>query len=191
MSLHERSTSPHPLSFRPTPMTLLICLQDGGVIRLQESCQFVATNSSFEQNTASRFGGVAAFINDDSKFSARNCSFVENRALAGNSSGDVIHTTGSNTFELYNATALRGHANVVSCDGTGTLYAALLQDMNLTEGIFTLGGSCVLFLYQTNGDGSQGYANKVLANDVVKGGTVNFVQWPLCSVLPRCLCLET
>jgi len=146
------------------------------VARLRGASTFVATNASFEYNTANQTGGVA-YLSSSSSFSARNSSFIANQASGRNFSGDVTYLVGSSNFELYNTTTLRDQANVVRCDGTGTIYAALLLDMNLTEGLFTLGESCVLFLYQTNNDGSQEYADALIERNVASSGTVNFVQW--------------
>ena len=146
----------------------------GGVVYLRDGCKFLVTNSSFIRNTANS-GGVAQFEGGSSQFLARNSSFVENRAWQGNFSGDVASTTQGSTFELYNSRMLR-HDNVVRCDSTGTIYAALL-DMNQTEGLFTLGGACIIFFYQSNNDGSEEYGRALVERKVISGGILNLVQW--------------
>jgi len=83
--------------------------------------------------------------------------------------------TQGSTFELYNSRMLR-HDNVVRCDSTGTIYAALL-DMNQTEGLFTLGGACIIFFYQSNNDGSEEYGRALVERKVISGGILNLVQW--------------
>ena len=134
---------------------------------------FSVTNSSFEGNSAKR-GGVA-HLQSNSKFVARNSSFDANQA-SRNSYGDLTYLSSSSTFELSNAN-LRDHDNIVLCDGTATVYAAQLTDMNLTEGLFTLDGNCVLFLYFTNQDGSPEYGQILTERNVAFGGTANLVQW--------------
>ena len=144
-------------------------LKSGGV--------FTATSCLFWRNTAP-IGGVALTALS-AKFSARNSSFVENVAWGDKSAGgDVAFLTSSSTFELHNTTALRGHANVAECAGTGTIYASRLLAVNLTEGLFALGGNCILFLYQTNNDGTEEYGSQLTKRQVFSSGaTVNFVQW--------------
>ena len=55
--------------------------------------------------------------------------------------------TGASTLELYK-TSLFYHTNVViSCDGTGTTYAALLDvDLRPTDGLFSWDPNCVSFI---------------------------------------------
>ena len=154
-------------------MTRNAALQ-GGVAGLLSGSNFQATASAFLENNAAVAGGVA-HLDTSSQFSARNSSFVANRALGGANGGDVASLAGSSTVELYNA-SLPVHASLLRCEGAGTVYAALI-DMNLTEGLFTLGGSCIVFFYQSNGDGTQEYAQELRDKGVFQGGVVNLVQW--------------
>ena len=133
---------------------------------------FSVTNCSFEGNSAKR-GGVAR-LQINSKFVARNSSFDANQAQSF--SGDLTYLSSSSTFELSNA-ILGDHDNVVLCEGTATVYAAKLTDMTLREGLFTLGGNYVLFLYFTNQDGSPEYGQILTERNVAFGGTANLVQW--------------
>ena len=152
---------------------LALVQQGGGVVFLHNICKFFVMNSSFIRNNANS-GGVAQ-LEPSAEFSARNSSFVENRAWGGDFSGDVASMTQGSTFELYNSRMLR-HDNVARCDSTGTIYAALL-DMNQTEGLFTLGGACIIFFYQSNNDGSEEYGRALVERKVISGGILNLVQW--------------
>ena len=154
-------------------MTRNAALQ-GGVAGLLSGSNFQATASAFLENNAAVAGGVA-HLDTSSQFSARNSSFVANRALGGANGGDVASLAGSSTVELYNA-SLPVHASLLRCEGAGTVYAALI-DMNLTEGLFTLDGSCIVFFYKTNGDGSHEYAQELRDRGIFQGGVVNLVQW--------------
>mmetsp|Transcript_9331 Transcript_9331/g.30357 ORF Transcript_9331/g.30357 Transcript_9331/m.30357 type:complete len:478 (-) Transcript_9331:385-1818(-) len=79
--------------------------------------------------------------------------------------------------QLYNTT-LRDHRGIALwCSGTGTAYAALL-DLDLSERLL-LDENCVLFLYQSNNNGTKAFRDEVIRNNVVDlaSAGVNFLQW--------------
>jgi len=131
---------------------------------------FEARNSTFLENSAGSTAGVAS-LKIGSKFSARNSSFINNRA----NESDAFWMSTSSTLELFNG-SFTTRPNVAAARhyvGDGTIYMALMRDLDLSMPLFDMNGA-ELFLYLTNDDGSP---DNDLARIADGRGTVNVFHW--------------
>mmetsp|Transcript_38808 Transcript_38808/g.124401 ORF Transcript_38808/g.124401 Transcript_38808/m.124401 type:complete len:472 (+) Transcript_38808:107-1522(+) len=152
------------------------CGTDGAVAFVYRESTFLSSRAKFTNNIALRNGGVA-LLGDSSTFSTANSSFEASKNAAA-ADGDIIYMSQASTVELDEA-SLRGYGeNSIRCWGTGTTYVSSL-DVELSRHLFALDANCVLFLYQTNNDGSEEFRDAVKQSELVdfSRATVNFVHW--------------
>ena len=148
----------------------------GGVASIWGSGIFITNASTFIANRADFQGGVVR-TSGISSFCVTDTLFHNNEAFAG----DIVYLTESSTLELLRATLSRDwvhrpNTTAVRCEGTGTTYASQLT-MDLTPNLFMLDKSCVLFLYQTNFNGSMAYGDAVMKAVDLESASVNFIYW--------------
>ena len=173
---------------------------EGGVIFAQ-TAEIKAIDSSFRNNLAGEHGGVAA-LSRDARFAVEDCYFENNQAAGDDglttiesdftgdftAGGDIVYLKTAAIVELYNS-EIEGRTDgtdlasdfggaLARCDGQGTIHAAELTFDVTDRFIATETENCVIFLYQTNNDGSEKYKESLLG-ELRQGdaGTVNFVHW--------------
>ena len=117
------------------PFGLLQVSADGGAIHVNDAAQtcpgckryraeFVAINTTFERNTAARFGG-AVFVNARGVFDAQRSMFTNNEAQ----SGGAVYVRGRAEFSecVFASNVARGGSNDNNHRGGGAVYIASVE----------------------------------------------------------------